>query len=290
VIHVRQRLGVSERRACRVLTQVRSTQRRQKCRRGDEEALRSEIVRLARQFGRYGYRRITAMLHIEGWRVNHKRVERIWRAEGLKVPKRQPKRARLWLGDGSCIRLRPLYRNHVWSYDFVSTRTHDGRPMRLLTIVDEYSRECLAIRVARAIRADDVLASLTDLFVQHGAPEHLRSDNGPEFTAEAVRRWLERVGVKTLFIEPGSPWENGYCESFNGKLQDELLKREIFFSLAEAKVLVEQWRREYNTIRPHSARGYRPPAPEAIRPSPWFLNRTAGPPRARRIELKAALP
>lgn len=273
-----------------MLAQARSTQRRQKCRRGDEEALRSEIVRLARQFGRYGYRRITAMLHIAGWRVNHKRVERIWRAEGLKVPKRQPKRGRLWLGDGSCMRLRPLYPHHVWSYDFVAARTHDGRPLRLLTIVDEYSRECLTIRVARAIHADDVLASLTDLFVRHGPPEHLRSDNGPEFTAQAVRRWLERVGVKTLYIEPGSPWENGYCESFNGKLQDELLKREIFFSLAEAKVLVEQWRREYNTIRPHSARGYRPPAPEAIRPSPWFLNRTAAPPRARRIELKAALP
>lgn len=290
MIHVRQRLGVSERRACRVLTQARSTQRRQKCRRGDEEALRTEVVRLARQFGRYGYRRITALLHIEGWRVNHKRVERIWRQEGLKVPKRQPKRGRLWLTDGSCIRLRPLYPNHVWSYDFVAARTHDGRPLRLLTVVDEYSRECLAIRVARAIRADDVLESLTELFVRHGPPEHLRSDNGPEFTAQAVRRWLERVGVKTLYIEPGSPWENGYCESFNGKLQDELLKREIFFSLAEARVLVEQWRREYNTIRPHSARGYRPPAPEAIRPSPWFLNRTVGPSPARRIEVKAALP
>ena len=179
---------------------------------------------------------------------------------------------------------------HVWSYDFVAARTHDGRPLRLLTIVDEYTRECLAIRVARAIRADDVLASLTELFVQHGAPDHLRSDNGPEFTSEAVRRWLERVGVKTLYIEPGSPWENGYCESFNGKLQDELLKREIFFSLAEAKVLVEQWRREYNAVRPHSARGYRPPAPEAIRPSSWFLNRAASPHPARRMEVKAALP
>ncbi len=162
--------------------------------------------------------------------------------------------------------------------------------MRLLTIVDEYSRECLDIRVARAIRADDVLASLTDLFVRHEPPDHLRSDNGPEFTAQAVRRWLDRLGVKTLFIEPGSPWENGYCESFNGKLQDELLKREIFFSLAEAKVLVEQWRREYNTIRPHSGCGYRPPAPEAIRPSPWFLNRAAGLPPAQRTETKAVLP
>ena len=170
----------------------------------------------------------------------------------------------------------------------MATRTHDGRPLRLLTIVDEYSRKCLAIRVARAIPADDVLASLTELFVQHGVPQHLRSDTGPEFTAQAARRWLDRVGVKTLFIEPGSPWENGYCESFNGKLQDELLKREIFFSLAEAKVLVEQWRREYKTVRPHSGCGYRPP--EAIRPSPWFLNRAVGLPLARRKEAQAALP
>ena len=195
------------------------------------------------------------MLRIEGWGVKHKRVERIWRQEGLKVPQRQPKRGRLWLNDGSCIRLRPLYRGHVWSYDFVASRTHDGRALKLLTVLDEHTRECLAIVVARKIRSHDVLEVLADLFVRHGPPEYLRSDNGPEFTAKLVRRWLGRVGVETLFIEPGSPWENGYNESFNGKLRDELLNGEIFYSLAEAAVLVEQWRREYNTVRPHSACG-----------------------------------
>ncbi len=224
----------------------------------------SAIVRLASLYGRYGYRRVTALLRAEGWHVNHKRVERIWRREGLKVPSKQPKRGRLWLNDGSCIRLRPCWRNHVWAYDFVQARTHDGRAFRMLTVIDEFTRECLAIEVARRLRSDDVLHVLTDLFVQHGPPDHVRSDNGSEFTAKAVRAWLSRLGVKTLYIEPGSPWENGYNESFNGKLGDELLKREIFYSLKEAKILIEQWRHHYNTIRPHSALGYRPPAPEAI--------------------------
>ncbi len=279
-MHVRQRLGVSERHACRVLGQSRATQRRVKKVRTDEAALRSDVVRLAGRFGRYGYRQITNLLRIEGWRVNHKRVERIWRSEGLKVPKRQPKRGRLWLNDGSCIRLRPLYAGHVWSYDFVSTRTHDGRPLKLLTVLDEYTRECMAIEVRRSMKAHHVLEALADLFATHGAPKHLRSDNGPEFTAKLVRRWLARVGVQTLFIEPGSPWENGYNESFNGKLRDEFLNGEIFYTLPEAVVLVEQWRRLYNTVRPHSARGGLPPAPEAIKPSPWFLDmpQLQGPP------------
>ena len=228
-----------------MLGQPRTTQRRARKVASDEGALRGDIVRLASRFGRYGYRRVTDMLRIEGWGVNHKRVERIWRQEGLKVPQRQPKRGRLWLNDGSCIRLRPLYRGHVWSYDFVASRTHDGRALKLLTVLDEHTRECLAIVVARKIRSHDVLEVLADLFVRHGPPEYLRSDNGPEFTAKLVRRWLGRVGVETLFIEPGSPWENGYNESFNGKLRDELLNGEIFYSLAEAAVLVEQWRREY---------------------------------------------
>ena len=197
------------------------------------------------------------------------------------VDRFRPKRGRLWLNDGSCIRLRPLYRGHVWSYDFVASRTHDGRALKLLTVLDEHTRECLAIVVARKIRSHDVLEVLADLFVRHGPPEYLRSDNGPEFTAKLVRRWLGRVGVETLFIEPGSPWENGYNESFNGKLRDELLNGEIFYSLAEAAVLVEQWRREYNTVRPHSACGGFPPAPEAIKPSPWFLRMPVlhGPPQ-----------
>lgn len=207
---------------------------------------------------------MTALLRSDGWHVNHKRVERIWRREGLKVPQKQPKRGRLWLNDGSCVRLRPSWRHHVWAYDFVQGRTHDGRVFRMLTVIDEYSRECLAIEVARRLRSDDVLQVLADLFVRHGAPDHIRSDNGSEFTAKVVRGWLCRVDVKTLYIEPGSPWENGYNESFNGKLRDELLNGEIFYSLKEAQVLIERWRRHYNTLRPHSALGYRPPAPETV--------------------------
>jgi transposase InsO family protein len=232
----------------------------------DEEALTRDIVDLATEFGRYGYRRITALLKAQGWLVNHKRVERIWRREGLKVPKKQPKRGRLWLNDGSCIRLRPQRPNHVWAYDFVSCRTHDGRAVRMLTLIDEFSRECLAIRASRHLKSDNILEILTELFILKGVPEHIRSDNGPEFTAKAVRNWLPKIGVQTLFIEPGSPWENGYCESFNGKLRDELLNGEIFYSLKEAQIVIEQWRRHYNTKRPHSALGYRPPAPETIVP------------------------
>jgi len=282
-VHVRQRLGVSERHTCRVLGQSRTTQRRIKKVRSDEAALLEDVVRLASRFGRYGYRQVTNLLRIEGWAVNHKRVERIWRQEGLKVPKRQPKRGRLWLNDGSCIRLRPLHKNHVWSYDFVSTRTQDGRALKLLTVLDEYTRQCLAIKVGRRTRAHDVLEVLADLFARYGPPHHLRSDNGPEFTAHLVRRWLARLGVQTLYIQPGSPWENGYNESFNGKLRDEFLNGEIFYTLPEAAVLVEQWRRMYNTIRPHSAYGGLPPAPETIKPSAWFLKmpQLLGPPMAQ---------
>ncbi len=260
------KLGVSERRACRLLGQSRAAQRHRASISSDEEPLTASIVRLASTYGRYGYRRITALLRAEGWQVNHKRVERIWRGEGLRVPAKQPPRGRLWLTDGSCVRHRPTHRNHVWAYDFVATRTRDGRPLKLLTIVDEYTRECVAIDVERRLRSDDVLYRLADLFVQRGTPEHIRSDNGPEFAAQAVRKWLAQVGVQPLFIEPGSPWENGYVESFNGKLRDELLNREIFDTLWEAKVLVERWRQAFNQVRPHSALGYRPPAPAAIQP------------------------
>jgi putative transposase len=249
--------------------QSRSTQRYDPIIKGDEEVLRGEIVRLAREYGRYGYRRITALLRWEGWQINHKRVERIWREEGLKVPHKQPKRGRLWLGDGSCVRLRPTHPNHVWSYDFVMARTHDGRPIKILTVIDEYTRQCLAIVADRHLRADDVLFCLTDLFVNYGTPEYIRSDNGGEFTAKAVRQWLSRLAVQTLYIESGSPWENGYNESFNGKLRDELLNGEIFYTLTEAQVMIERWRQHYNTIRPHSALGYRPPAPKAILHPLW---------------------
>lgn len=268
--HVRAKLEVSERLACRVLGQHRSTQRKARNTADDEAALTTDITDLAKRFGRYGYRRITALLRSQGWSCNHKRVERIWRAEGLKVPARQPKRGRLWLNDGSCIRLRPERADHVWAYDFVEDRTRDGRKLRLLNVVDEFTRECLAIRVGRRLKAADVIDVLADLFILRGVPGYIRSDNGPEFVATAVRAWINGVGAKTAFIEPGSPWENGYVESFNGKLRDELLNAEVFHTLAEAKILIEQWRRHYNTTRPHSALGYRPPAPEVLLPMmPW---------------------
>ena len=258
------KFSVSERFACKVLGQHRSTQRKKPQSRPDEEALTTDIIRLASRYGRYGYRRITAMLRSEGWTVNAKRVERIWRREGLKVPQKQPKRGRLWLNDGSCVRLRPEHPNHVWSYDFVEGRTHNGRKFRMLNIIDEFTRECLAIRIDRKLNSTDVIDVLSDLFILRGVPGHVRSDNGPEFIAKAVREWIAAVGAKTAFIEPGSPWENGYCESFNSKLRDELLYSEIFYSLAEAKVIIEAWRRYYNTKRPHSSLGYKPSAPEAI--------------------------
>lgn len=265
--HVCQKLSVSERRACKVIDQPRSTQRLTPYIPDDEPQLVAQIIELAEKYGRYGYRMITGLLRQDGWKVNHKRVERLWRREGLKIPKKQPKRGRLWLNDSSCIRLRPQYKNHVWSYDFMNARTADGRAFRMLNIIDEYSRECLCILVARQITADDVIEVLSTLFITVGIPEYIRSDNGPELTAKALREWLSDLGVKTLFIEPGSPWENGYVESFNGKLRDELLNREVFTTLFEAKVLIENWRREYNEIRPHSSLGYRAPAPKVIMPN-----------------------
>lgn len=266
IVYVCEKLGVTERRACRVLKQPRSTQRYKAITPNDEPLLVSRMVDLASEYGRYGYRRITALLHAEGWRVNHKRVERLWRREGLKVPKKQPKRGRLWFNDGSCIRRRPEYPNHVWSYDFIQDRTADGRAFRVLSIIDEYTRECLSLDVRRSLRSEDVLDRLESLFVQRGTPQYIRSDNGPEFTAKAVRSWLAQLEVQPLFIEPGSPWENGYVESFHGKLRDELLNREIFYTLRETQVLIERWRMEYNQLRPHSSLNYRPPAPQAVAP------------------------
>ncbi len=258
--------GVKERLACRVLGQHRSTQRKAPKGRADDAGLTADIIELATRYGRYGYRRITALLRDAGWLVNVKRVERIWRQEGLKVPARQAKRGRLWLNDGSCVRLRPERANHVWSYDFVEGRTHNGRKFRMLNLIDEFTRECLCIRIDRKLKSTDVIDVLSDLFIVRGVPGHVRSDNGPEFIAKAVRKWISAVGARTAFIEPGSPWENGYCESFNSKLRDELLNGEIFYSLAEARIVIESWRRHYNTVRPHSSLGYRPPAPAAV---PW---------------------
>ena len=259
-------MPVSERRVCAVLGQHRSTQRHVPKGCEDEERLIADMVELTRQYGRYGYRRIAALLRDSGWRINDKRVERLWRREGLKVPMKQPKRRRLWLNDGSCVRLRPQHIDHVWSYDFVHHRTEDGRAFRMLNILDEYSRECLSIRVRRKLNSTDVINVLTDLFILRGVPRYIRSDNGPEFVAEAVRKWINAVGASTAYIEPGSPWENGYCESFNARFRDELLNGEIFYSLKEAQVVIEEWRKHYNTKRPHSALGYRPPAPEVVVP------------------------
>lgn len=232
--------------------------------RADEEALTADIIALASEYGRYGYRRIAVLLGEAGWAVNVKRVERIWRREGLKVPQKQSRKGRLWPNGGSCIRLRPECPNHVRSYDFVESRTHDGRKFRMLNLIDEYTRECLAIRVDRKLNSTDVIDVLADQFILRGIPAHIRSDNGPEFIASAVRNRIVSVGARTAFIEPGSPWENGCCESFNARFRDELLNGEIFCTLAEAKVVIETWRRHDNTKRPHSSLGYRPPAPEVL--------------------------
>jgi transposase InsO family protein len=247
--------------------QWRGTQRYLPIQRVYEDELTRDIITLASQYGRYGYRRITALLRTAGWQVGKDRVQRIWRRQGLKIPKKQKARRRLWLNDASCVRLRPERANHVWSYDFVSAMTHDGRTIRMLTMIDEYTRECLAIRVARRLGSYEVIEALADVMLWRGVPENIRSDNGAEFVAKELRKWLANLGTATLYIEPGSPWENGYCESFNGKLRDECLNGEIFYSLKEAQIVIEKWRVEYNTRRPHSALGYRPPAPAAC--SPW---------------------
>lgn len=264
---------VSEHRACSVLQIPRSTYRYVPRRRPDEESLREAVVGLAHAYGAYGYRMVTAMLRTAGWKVNHKRVARIWREEGLKVPRKQRKRNHLWLADGSCVRLRPTHRNHVWSYDFVEDRLANGKKFRMLTVINEFTRESLAIEVGQRLGWEDVVECLTDLFIRRGIPEHIRSDNGSEFTTPRVRDWLARLGVRTMFIEPGSPWENGYNESFNGTLWRELLSREVFDTLLEARVLIERWRREYNEIRPHSGLGYLPPAPGAIVPFEELVER-----------------
>jgi len=229
----------------------------------DEDKLTRRIIDLVVQYGRYGTPRITAMLRREGWAVNHKRVERIWREQGLKVAKKQKKRRRLWLNDDSCIRLRPEYANHVWSYDIMEDKTHNGRKFRILNIMDEYTRECLLSFASRRITSNEVVEFLAELFCSRGLPQYIRSDNGSEFTARKVRKFISNLGTLPAFIEPGSPWENGYIESFNGKMRDELLSGEIFDTMQEAKVLIEKWRAYYNTIRPHSALRYRPPAPES---------------------------
>ena len=268
---VRRSLGpdqVSERRICRVLGQSRSTQRYVHHPSSDEAKLLEEMRRIARNRPRFGSPRIHSELLKRGWRVNHKRVERLWREEGMQVPRKQCKRRRTSPCGGSensCIRKRPMYPNHVWSYDFVEDRTEKGRKIRMLVVIDEFTRENLAIEVAWSFKAKQVIEVLQYLFAVRGSPEHLRSDNGPEFVAQAVTRWLYQAGVKTLFIAKGSPWENGYVESFNSRLRDELLNRELFLSLAEARFVVDRWRLDYNHRRPHSSLDYQTPAAFAAR-------------------------
>jgi putative transposase len=261
---VRRRLGpqkVSERRACRVLDQPRNTQRYQSCRPDDEPRLLREMRALARRRPRFGAERIHRLLVARDWRVNEKRVHRLWKRENMQVPRKQHRRRRFpGCSENSCVRHRARHKDHVWSYDFLTDRTEDGRQIRLLAVIDEYTRECLAIEVGRSFTSQDVIGVLQYLFAVRGAPQHIRSDNGPEFVAKAVCRWLEKANVKTLFVAKGSPWENGYVESFNGTLRDELLNGEIFLSMEEVRWVIDRWRLDYNHHRIHSALNYQTPA------------------------------
>jgi transposase InsO family protein len=259
VEQVQAALQVSERRACQALGQPRSTQRYEPVEDEEERRLTARMLELVAQHPRYGYRFITVLLRREGWQVNRKRVWRLWQQEGLQVPKKQGKKRRLGTADGGCVRRRAAHKNHVWAWDFVFDRTANGRTLKWLSVIDEYTRECLALEVNRRMTSDDVLDVLRDLFVARGVPQHIRSDNGPEFIALAIRRFLASAGVETLYIEPGSPWQNGYAESFNSRLRDELLNAEVFENVAEAQSLGAQWRNAYNHHRPHSSLGYQTP-------------------------------
>jgi putative transposase len=253
-------MDVSERRACEVISQPRMTQRYKIKQPNRDKALTTEIKKLAKRYKRYGYRMITAKLRQDDWIVNHKRVQRIWQREALQVPYRRKFKKAKGSSENSCAVKKAKYPNHVWTYDFMGDQTEDGRKLKLLTVLDEFTRESPAIEVGRSMRAKDVIAVLEYLFMVRGAPKFIRSDNGPEFIADKIKKWLEQKHVGTLYIEPGSPWENGYIESFNGRLRDEILDRELFYSVKEARVIVEDWRLEYNNLRPHSGLGYMTPA------------------------------
>jgi putative transposase len=282
---VRRRLGpkqVSQRRLCRVLGQSRSTQRYRGRKSDDDRRLIEELRRWCEWHPRFGSERVHQLLLGTGWRVNFKRVHRLWKQEHLQVPVKQRKRRRLpGHSANGCVRHRALHRNHVWSYDFLVDRTEDGRQLKLLVVIDEFTRECLAVEVGRTFTARDVMLTLQYLFAVRGAPQHIRSDNGPEFIAKELQRWLERAAVNTLYIQKASPWENGYVESFNGKLRDELLNRELFLSVPEARYVLDEWRAEYNHRRPHSGLGWQTPAAYAAK----FVDRQAGVfPTAPRVE------
>ena len=258
--HVQRHMKVSQRRGCKTLGQPRATQRGRSIRPDRDKPLVMKLRRLARRYPRYGYRMITALVRREGWRVNRKRVYRLWRQEGLQVPHKAHKRKRCGDSKNGCIRKKAQYPNHVWTYDFLYDQTEDGRRLKLLPVVDEFTRECLTLEVERRMEAQDVIGVLEYLFALRGSPRYLRSDNGPEFVSKRIKGWLAERKTGPLFIEPGSPWENAYIESFNSRLRNDFLNVEVFGSLKEAQVLAEEHRLEYNHRRPHSALGYRTPA------------------------------
>ncbi|MBU8922065.1 MAG: IS3 family transposase [Bacteroidales bacterium] len=249
--------GFSENKGCALAGISRTGFRYVPVVRKDETEIRSRIKELAWIHKKYGYRMIAALLDREGKKVNHKRVHRIWKAEGLQLPRRRPKKKR----HGNTVETvnKAQYRNHVWSYDFVADSTERGEKIRILVVVDEYTRECLELRVDSSITSRKVMDTLSWLFLLRGAPKHIRSDNGPEFIARSLCKWLEEQGCSTIFITPGSPWENPYVESFNSRLRAECLNRELFRNKKEAQKIVENWRREYNELRPHSSLGYKTP-------------------------------
>lgn len=257
---VQAKLDVSQRRSCRALDQPRSTQRYRRRVADDEAALVAAMQALVRRHPRYGYRRIWALLCVDGWAVNRKRVYRLWKREGFKVPQKQRKKRRLGSSDNGCVHRSAQCKDDVWAWDFIHDRDAQGRPLKWLSLVDEFTRECLLLEVDRSIKATDVVTLISEVMLIRGVPRHIRSDNGPEFIAAAIREFLAAAGVETLYIEPGSPWENGYVESFHSRLRDELLDAEVFEGLRAAKALAAGWKNEYNHRRPHSSLGYRTPA------------------------------
>jgi transposase InsO family protein len=260
VKRVRAIFAITERRACRAIGQPRSTQRYELVINDQEKTIVKRMHELVREHPRYGYRRIWALLRAEGWRINRKRVHRLWRKECFKVPHKQRKKRRMGGSDNSIVRCRALHKNHVWCWDFIHDRDERGRPLKWLSIVDEFTRECVALEVARSITADEVIEVLRELFLIRGVPRHVRSDNGPEFIATAVGLYLSRADASVKYVAPGSPWENGYAESFHGRLRDELLNTELFTDVIHAQVLADRWRSDYNHRRPHSALKYQTPA------------------------------
>jgi putative transposase len=257
---VQQHFGISQRWACKTLDQARSTQRYNSKKPEKDRPLVKRMHDLAREYPRYGYRRIAALLKSEGWPASETCVHRLWRAANLQVPQKKRKRRRLGTSENGSLRLEATHPNHVWSYDFLFDTTESGSTLKLMPILDEYTRECLVIDVSRSITSQDVIERLETLFLERGVPAHIRSDNGPEFVADAIKEHLKALKVETRYIEPGAPWQNAYIESFNGKLRDELLARELFSGVLEAQILAETWRRHYNERRPHSALGYETPA------------------------------